>query len=66
MKTELHFNLPEEEPELKAALKGAEYLSRLQGIDNYARRLIKPGNMPEEFEEKLEEIRYLVGDVWDY
>ena len=66
MRTELHFKLPEEEPELKVALKGAEYLSRLQDIDNYARRLKKHGNMPEEFEEKLEEIRYLVGDVWDH
>jgi len=66
MRIELHFNLPEEEPELKAALKGAEYLGRLQEIDNYARSLIKHGNMPEEFEEKLQEIRNLVGDIWDY
>jgi hypothetical protein len=66
MRTELHFNLPEEEPELKAALKGAEYLSRLMDIDNYARGLIKHGNIPEEFEKKLEEIRDLVGDIWDY
>lgn len=65
MKIELHFKIPEEEEELKAALKGAEYLSRLIIIDNYARNLIKHGNIPEELEEKLRDIRNLVGDIWD-
>lgn len=66
MRTELHFNLPEEEPELKAALRGAEYLSRLMEIDDYARGLIKHTDLPEPCKDKMQHIRYLVGDVWDY
>lgn len=66
MKSTLTFKLPEEVEEHRAAINGADYLGRLQEIDNYARGLIKHGNMPEEFEKKLEEIRDLVGDIWDY
>jgi len=65
MRTELHFKLPEEEPELKAALNGSEYLSRLILVDNYARSLLKHTDMPEELAKTLRHIRYLTGDIWD-
>lgn len=65
MRTELHFKIPEEEEELKAALNGAEYLSRLILVDNYARSLLKYTDMPEELADALRHIRYLIGDIWD-
>lgn len=65
MRVELHFKTPEEEEELKAALKGSEYLSRLIDIDNYARNSIKHMNIPEELKDQLRHIRHLVGEIWD-
>lgn len=65
MRTELHFNLPEEEPELKAALRGVEYLSRLQQIDEFCRQTIKHTDLPDPCKDKLEHIRNLAGDVWE-
>lgn len=40
-KLTLSFNLPEEQPELNAALNGSKYLSLLIDFDNYLRSRIK-------------------------
>ena len=65
MRTELIFNLPEEESDLKYALNGVEYLSRLQQIDEFCRQMIKHTDLPGPCKDKLEHIRGLAGEVWE-
>jgi hypothetical protein len=56
----LTFDLPDERGSMQAALAGQDALLALWDIDNKCRGLLKHGNLPEETDQLIEEIRRLV------
>lgn len=59
-KATLSFTLPEEQAEFQAAVEGQAARSLLWEIDQHCRGLIKHGNLPEEIDRYLQEIRDLI------
>ena len=59
-KATLSFTLPEEQAEFKAAVEGQAARSLLWEIDQHCRGLIKHGDLPEEIDRHLQEIRDLI------
>lgn len=64
MKASLTFELPEEREEHECALRGAEYLGRLDAVDNYCRSLIKHEELDDKTVEILERVRGECGEIW--
>jgi hypothetical protein len=60
MKAILEFSLPDDEPEHRYALAGRDALIALEEIDEWARGKIKHGEISEEAEELLRELRAMV------
>jgi hypothetical protein len=60
MKAILEFSLPDDEPEHRYALAGRDALIALEQIDEWARGKIKHGEIGEEAEELLRELRAMV------
>lgn len=60
MKAILEFGLPEDEPEHRYALAGRDALIALEQIDEWARGKIKHGEISEESDELLRELRAMV------
>jgi hypothetical protein len=60
MKAILEFSLPDDEPEHRYALAGRDALIALEQIDEWARGKIKHGEISEEAEELLRELRAMV------
>lgn len=56
----LSFNLPEEQSEFTAAVEGAAARNLIWEIDQHCRGLIKHGNLPEEIDRHLQEIRDII------
>lgn len=59
-KATLSFNLPEERSEFTAAVEGQAARSLIWEIDQHCRGLIKHGDLPEEIDRHLQEIRDLI------
>ena len=57
------FDLPEEQAELRWALDGGDYLTRLQDIDREIRDKVKYENVGDEAKAILEHIRSMIGEV---
>jgi dihydroxyacetone kinase len=53
----IRFRLPEEQPELTAAMQGADAKSVLWQVDQYCRGVLKHGEPSAETRRHLEEIR---------
>lgn len=60
MKATLTFDLPEEQGEHIAALRGGEAISMLAEIDRHCRQTLKHGEPSEETRKALEEIRAMI------
>jgi hypothetical protein len=60
MRATLEFSLPDDEPEHRYALAGRDALIALEEIDNWARGKIKHGEISEESETLLRELRAMV------
>jgi hypothetical protein len=56
----LKFKLHEESEEFKIAHRGGDYYCQLSDIDNYCRGKIKYGEVSEEIESMLQEIRNMI------
>ena len=59
-KATLSFALPEEQSEFTAAVEGQAARSLIWDIDQHCRGLIKHGDLPEEFDRHLQEIREMI------
>ena len=60
MRATLEFDLPDDEPEHRYALAGRDALIALEQIDEWARGKIKHGEIGEEAETLLRELRAMV------
>lgn len=60
MKAILRFDLPDEQGEFDAAIRGREALSILWDIDNHCRSTLKYGDVGDEAAAVLEEVRRLI------
>ena len=60
MKAILEFSLPDDEPEHRYALAGRDALIALEQIDEWARGKIKHGEISEESETLLRELRAMI------
>jgi hypothetical protein len=58
----LRFRLPDEQPELDAAMQGRDAKSVIWEVDQYCRGILKHGNPSEEAATYLERIRNLLRD----
>lgn len=57
----IEFDLPEDDPELRAALAGKDALIAIEKIDQWARGLVKYGEINNETRDTLEHLReYLI------
>ena len=56
----LRFRLPDEQPELTAAMQGREAKAALWAVDQHCRSILKHGEPSEETRRHLEEIRELL------
>ena len=56
----IRFRLPDEQPELTAAMQGADAKSVLWQVDQYCRGLLKHGSLSAESRQSLEEIREML------
>jgi hypothetical protein len=57
----IEFDLPEDDPELRAALAGKDALIAIEQIDQWARGLVKYGEISNETRDTLEHLReYLI------
>jgi hypothetical protein len=59
-KATLSFTLPEEQSEFTAAVEGAAARMLIWEIDQHCRGLIKHGDLPEEIDRHLQEIRDMI------
>ena len=59
-KATLSFDLPEEQSEFTAAIEGQAARSLIWDIDQHCRGLIKHGDLPEEIDRHLQEIRDII------
>ena len=59
-KATLSFDLPEEQAEFTAAIEGQAARSLIWDIDQHCRGLIKHGDLPEELDRHLQEIRDMI------
>lgn len=57
MKATLHFDLPEEQEEMRLALKGVDYKIALEDMDNYLRHKLKYEELTSEQSKIYEEVR---------
>ena len=56
----LRYRLPDEQPELTAAMQGRDAKATLWAVDQYCRNILKHGEPSEETRRHLEEIRELL------
>ena len=58
----LRYRLPDEQPELTAAMQGRDAKATLWAVDQHCRSLLKHGEPSEETRRHLEEIREMLRD----
>lgn len=58
----LRFRLPDEQPELNAAMQGADAKAVIWAVDQHCRSILKHGEPSEETRQQLEQIREMLRD----
>ena len=58
----IRFRLPDEQPELTAAMQGGDAKATLWAVDQHCRNILKHGEPSEETRRHLEEIREMLRD----
>ena len=56
----IRFRLPDEQPELNAAMQGRDAKGAIWQVDQYCRGLLKHGSLSAESRQALEEIREML------
>jgi hypothetical protein len=63
MKAKLTFNLPEEQEEFNDAINGNAFKAVIWELDKHMRSQIKHGDLADDVQEKVQEIRYYLCEL---